>query len=208
MVIEFFGVALVALEGAATAASPPPSSGWCANDEVTGVCVRNWLSALSGWAAFLAAIIVGYASWRGVMKQVVIQEKSSVLEEKKFRETQTKELGHLTAAIERLSAFQQLFDNLDPSPKYPRLAAISANDTITSGLVDINPPDYAWSEHLRNTVEPLKNIVIAIKSSSTSDSDYSASEKELGPLVEELEKLLVTFKSRQSILADGLDARP
>lgn len=101
---------------------------WCDDNEIRAVCYRNWLGAVSGWAAFAAAVVAGWLTWAGVLRQVGIQRQQTQIADRTFWQNERVQaetaLEGLRIATAIVGQVLRDFDLTSQDNVYPFLTAL------------------------------------------------------------------------------------
>jgi hypothetical protein len=101
---------------------------WCADGENWRVCYRNWLSSLSGWAAFIAAFFAGLLAWAGVQGQIEIQKRQTEIVDRTYWQTERNQaevaLEGLRIIRDLIEQCRQVFSAVNTQHAYPYFTAL------------------------------------------------------------------------------------
>jgi hypothetical protein len=181
---------------------------WCDNQEVRATCYRNWLAALSGWAAFAAAILVGWLTWAGVQRQVRAQQAQTSIADKTYWQTERlrieRMVNQLRAAHRVATAIQTQFAARDPQSPFPFLASLQ--NLAKQGLLEttFEGDKTQILQDLVSTLEALKSI--AQQQIEYKDSQrLSANESVMATKDSDISQLATAIRVQLSVYENELD---
>jgi hypothetical protein len=101
---------------------------WCADAEPWRVCYRNWLSSVSGWAAFIAAFFAGLLAWAGVQGQIEVQKRQTEIVDRTYWQNERNQaevaLEGLRIIRDLIEQCRQAFSVINPQHAYPYFTAL------------------------------------------------------------------------------------